>query len=72
MLIPSFNTCFLVSFAFIFSCFNIWFLFFSVEIFMDEVKNSSDTFLRVVLFISFKDVVKLTKIPFEEIRSDAS
>lgn len=60
MLIPSFNTCFLVSFTFIFSCFNIWFLFFSVEIFMDEVKNSSDTFLRVVLFISFKDVVELT------------
>ena len=72
MLVPSFNAGFFVSFAVVFAGFDVWFLFFSVEIFVNEIQNGIDALLGIVLFISLKDAVELAKNSFEEIWSHSS
>jgi hypothetical protein len=68
--VPSLLRSFLITLAIGISLLNVWLFVFFVKIFCHEVQNCIDTFLRVVLSISLKGDIILSKNSFEEIRSN--
>jgi len=67
MFIPSFSACYFIRFALSLILLNIRFLLFFVKIFTHEIKNRIQTFLRVMLPISIKSHVVLTKNSFKKV-----
>lgn len=65
MFIPSFSTCYFIGFAISLVLLNIRFLLLFVKILTHEIKNRIQTFLRVMLSITFKSHIVLTKNSFK-------
>ena len=70
MPVPSVETGLFVCPSLFLRTLNIWLLILLVKIFRHEIKNRVDAFRRVLLAISFKGHVVLTKDPLEKIWSD--
>jgi len=67
MLIPGFQARSFIAFPFRICIFNVWLLPLFIQIFTHEIQYSIDTFLRIMLAVSFKGGITLTQNGFEHV-----